>query len=63
MMDAGERAGVQMPFGCRMGICQSCVVDLVQGHVRDLRTGQEHDPGSRVQTCVTAASGDCVIDV
>ncbi|BBX60649.1 NADPH oxidoreductase [Mycobacterium marinum] len=63
VMDAGERAGVQMPFGCRMGICQSCVVDLVQGHVRDLRTGQEHDPGSRVQTCVTAASGDCVIDV
>ncbi|CAM4163167.1 Stearoyl-CoA 9-desaturase electron transfer partner [Mycobacterium basiliense] len=63
VMDAGEGAGVQMPFGCRMGICQSCVVDLVQGHVRDLRTGQEHDPGSRVQTCVSAASGDCVIDI
>ncbi|MGH3970619.1 MAG: ferredoxin reductase, partial [Mycobacterium sp.] len=39
LMDAGESAGVQMPFGCRMGICQSCVVDLVKGHVRDLRTG------------------------
>jgi ferredoxin-NADP reductase len=63
LMDAGEGAGVQMPFGCRMGICQSCVVDLVQGHVRDLRTGQEHDPGTRVQTCVSAASGDCVIDI
>ncbi len=46
LMDAGEGAGVQMPFGCRMGICQSCVVDLVQGHVRDLRTGQEHEPGN-----------------
>ncbi|MGB9224378.1 ferredoxin reductase [Mycobacterium sp.] len=63
LMDAGEGAGVQMPFGCRMGICQSCVVDLVQGHVRDLRTGQEHEPGTRVQTCVSAASGDCVIDI
>jgi stearoyl-CoA 9-desaturase NADPH oxidoreductase len=63
LMDAGEGAGVQMPFGCRMGICQSCVVDLVEGHVRDLRTGQEHDPGTRVQTCISAASGDCVIDI
>ena len=63
VMDAGEGAGVQMPFGCRMGICQSCVVELVEGHVRDLRTGREHEPGSRVQTCVSAASGDCIVDV
>jgi ferredoxin-NADP reductase len=63
LMDAGEQVGVQMPFGCRMGICQSCVVSLVDGHVRDLRTGAEHEPGSRVQTCISAASGDCVLDV
>lgn len=63
LMDAGEQAGIRMPFGCRMGICQSCVVGLVQGHVRDLRTGVEHEPGSRVQTCISAASGDCVLDV
>ncbi len=63
LMDAGEGAGVQMPFGCRMGICQSCVVSLVEGHVRDLRTGREHDPGTRVQTCVSAASGDCALDI
>ncbi|HTZ16336.1 MAG TPA: ferredoxin reductase [Mycobacterium sp.] len=63
LMDAGEQAGVQMPFGCRMGICQSCVVGLVEGHVRDLRTGVEHEPGTRVQTCISAASGDCTLDV
>jgi ferredoxin-NADP reductase len=63
LMDAGESVGVQMPFGCRMGICQSCVVGLVEGHVRDLRTGVEHEPGTRVQTCISAASGDCVLDV
>ncbi len=62
LMEAGEGAGVQMPFGCRMGICQSCVVGLLDGHVRDLRTGVEHEPGSRVQTCISAASGDCVLD-
>ncbi|MGH3562137.1 MAG: ferredoxin reductase [Mycobacterium sp.] len=63
LMEAGERAGVQMPFGCRMGICQSCVVDLVDGHVRDLRTGAEHEPGTRIQTCISAAAGDCVLDI
>jgi ferredoxin-NADP reductase len=63
LMDAGESTGVQMPFGCRMGICQSCVVGLVDGHVRDLRTGVVHEPGTRVQTCISAASGDCVLDV
>jgi len=63
LMDAGEQQGVQMPFGCRMGICQSCVVTLTEGHVRDLRTGLEREPGTRVQTCVSAASGDCTLDV
>jgi len=63
LMDAGEQAGVQMPFGCRMGICQSCVVDLLKGHVRDLRTGDEHEPGTRIQTCVSSASGDCTVAI
>ena len=49
LMDAGERAGVQMPFGCRMGICQSCVVELGRrprprpAHRRRTRTG---NPGT-----------------
>ncbi len=49
LMEAGEEVGIRMPFGCRMGICQSCVVGLVEGHVRDLRTGVEHErePGCR----------------
>jgi ferredoxin-NADP reductase len=63
LMDAGEGVGVQMPFGCRMGICQSCVVPLVDGRVHDLRTGVEHEPGTRIQTCISAASGDCVLDI
>jgi ferredoxin-NADP reductase len=63
LMDAGESVGVRMPFGCRMGICQSCVVELVDGHVRDLRSGVEREPGNRIQTCISAASGDCVLDV
>jgi len=63
LLEAGERAGVLPPFGCRMGICHTCVVNLVDGRVRDLRTGAEYEPGSRVQTCVTAPAGDCVVDI
>ena len=39
LLQAGEAVGVQMPFGCRMGICQTCVVPLTEGAVRDLRSG------------------------
>lgn len=63
VLEAGEQAGVRMPFGCRMGICHTCVVNLVDGRVVDLRNGNEHEPGSRVQICVTAPSGDCVVDI
>ncbi|NKY86042.1 ferredoxin reductase [Nocardia veterana] len=63
LLEAGEAAGVQMPFGCRMGICQTCVVTLTEGHVRDLRNGNEHQAGEKVQTCISAAAGDCTLDV
>lgn len=63
LLQAGESVGVQMPFGCRMGICQSCVVPLAAGAARDLRSGTESVEGQRVQTCISAAAGDCVIDL
>jgi ferredoxin-NADP reductase len=63
LLQAGEAAGVQMPFGCRMGICQSCVLPLIGGNVRDLRNGTEHTEGGRIQTCISAAAGDCVLDI
>ncbi|WP_454165209.1 ferredoxin reductase [Gordonia iterans] len=63
LLEAGEQAGVQMAYGCRMGICQTCVVMLDKGCVRDLRTGVEHVEGERIQTCVCAAAGDCTLDV
>ncbi|MFF3222830.1 ferredoxin reductase [Nocardia suismassiliense] len=63
LLEAGESVGVQMPFGCRMGICQTCVVTLNSGHVRDLRNGDEHREGDKVQTCISAAAGDCTLDV
>jgi stearoyl-CoA 9-desaturase NADPH oxidoreductase len=55
---AGESAGAQLPFGCRMGICHSCVGQLCSGHVRDLRTGRVHgQPGEMLRTCINAPEG------
>ena len=32
VLEAGEEAGIGMPFGCRMGICHTCTLTLVSGH-------------------------------
>ncbi len=64
LLDAGEAAGVLMPSGCRMGICHGCVVPLLAGRVRDLRTGEVHgDEGDLIQTCISAAAGPVELDL
>ena len=64
VLEAGEQAGVGMPYGCRMGICHTCTLTLVSGRVRDLRNGAEFDQtNEQVQTCGTAAVGDCTFDI
>ncbi|MFF4268634.1 ferredoxin reductase [Streptomyces sp. NPDC001536] len=58
LLETGEAAGVAMPYGCRRGICFGCLVPLVHGRVRDLRTGELHgEPGELIQTCVNGAAG------
>ena len=64
LLDAGEAAGVLMPSGCRMGICHGCVLPLLAGSVRDLRTGEVHgEAGDLVQTCISAAAGPVELDL
>lgn len=71
LLDAGERAGVLMPSGCRMGICFGCVVPLRAGAVRDLRSGEVTTAvpgelggdGVPIQTCISAAAGPCEVDL
>ncbi|MFF4550561.1 ferredoxin reductase [Streptomyces sp. NPDC001435] len=58
LLETGEAAGVAMPYGCRRGICFGCLVPLVHGRVRDLRTGELHgEPSELIQTCVNGAAG------
>jgi ferredoxin len=61
---AGEEAGGNLPYGCRMGICHTCVGRLCVGRLRDLRTGEVHgEEGQMVRTCVNAPEGHVEIDL
>src|SRR5689334_9034109 len=64
VLEAGEEAGIGMPYGCRMGICHTCTLTKISGRVRDLRNGDEYDqPNEQIQTCITAAVGECTLDI
>jgi ferredoxin-NADP reductase len=64
ILAAGQAAGATLPFGCRMGICHTCVGRLRAGQVRDLRTGRVHgQPGEMLQTCVNAPEGAVEMDL
>jgi ferredoxin-NADP reductase len=55
---AGEEAGLALPFGCREGICHTCVGTLCSGKIRDLRTGKvSGSEGETVRTCINAPEG------
>ncbi|MCW3012183.1 MAG: ferredoxin reductase [Solirubrobacterales bacterium] len=60
----GEEAGALLPYGCRMGICHTCVGKLRSGKVRDLRTGEVFsDEGQTIRTCVNAPEGPIEIEL
>ena len=55
---SGEEAGLELPFGCRQGICHTCIGKLCSGQVRDLRTGDVTDTqGEMIRTCINAPEG------
>ena len=64
MLVGGEESGANLPFGCRMGICHTCVGRLRSGQVRDLRSGEVHgEVGMTVRTCVNGPEGDVEIEL
>jgi ferredoxin-NADP reductase len=61
---AGEEAGLDLPYGCREGICHTCVGELRCGKVRDLRNGQVHgEEGEVIRTCINAPEGPVEIEL
>ncbi len=60
----GENAGANLTFGCRMGVCHTCVGRLRDGAVRDLRTDSvEQASGQMVRICISAPEGHVEIDL
>jgi len=60
----GEEAGLELPFGCREGICHTCVGTLRSGRIRDLRNGDVGgQEGQSVRTCINAPEGPIEIEL
>jgi ferredoxin-NADP reductase len=61
---AGEDEGLDLPYGCREGICHTCVGELCSGRVRDLRNGKVYgQEGEVIRTCISAPEGPVEIDL
>jgi stearoyl-CoA 9-desaturase NADPH oxidoreductase len=61
---AGEDAGLDLPYGCREGICHTCVGELRSGRVRDLRRGEVYgNDGEMIRTCISAPEGAVEIEL
>ena len=61
---AGEEAGLDLAYGCREGICHTCVGELRAGRVRDLRNGKVYgEEGEVIRTCISAPEGPIEIEL
>ena len=61
---AGEEQGLDLPYGCREGICHTCVATLKTGQIRDLRTGKVTGAeGETIRTCINAPEGNIEIEL
>ncbi|MCV6973781.1 ferredoxin reductase [Mycobacterium bourgelatii] len=64
ILEAGEKAGLELNFGCRIGICHTCVGTLKSGKLRDLRSGEISEPTEQdVRICINSAEGDVELEL
>ncbi len=64
LLEQAEARGLAPEYGCRMGICFSCVSRKTEGTVRNVLTGEESSlPEEDIRICVSAPVGDCVVDL
>lgn len=64
ILEAGEDAGLSLKFGCRMGICHTCVGRLAEGTVRDLRSGRVGgEVGDMIRICISCPEGHVEVDL
>jgi CDP-4-dehydro-6-deoxyglucose reductase len=66
ILDAAERQGVALPYGCRNGMCGSCAGTLVSGSVsypEEAADVAEGRPEDQCLTCKATPSSDLVLRI
>ncbi|MES1947577.1 flavodoxin reductase-like protein [Salinisphaera sp. C84B14] len=64
LLEVAENAGLNPPYGCRMGICHSCKCRVSEGTVRDLRNNEVREiRDTDIQICIHAAAGDVALEI
>lgn len=64
LLETAEAAGLKPAYGCRMGICKTCVCTKVSGITRDRLTGQvDQEPNSRIRICTSEPLGPVTLDL
>lgn len=64
LLASAEAAGLKPAFGCRMGICNTCVCTKVSGAVRNQLTGEINDQNNvQIKLCVSEAVSPVEIDL
>jgi ferredoxin len=63
LLNQGENAGLNLAYGCRMGICHSCTKVKTAGQVRDAVSGQcSAEENEEIRLCVSVPVGDVEIN-
>jgi ferredoxin-NADP reductase len=64
LLEQAEAAGLTPEFGCRMGICFTCVAKKPEGTVRNVLTGEESSlPDEEIRICVSTPVGSCAVEL
>jgi len=66
LLDCLERAGIEVPFGCRAGSCGTCEVGVLAGKIihRDtILSAVERAEGKMMMVCVSRGQGNLTLDL
>jgi stearoyl-CoA 9-desaturase NADPH oxidoreductase len=64
LLEQAEAAGLSPEFGCRMGICFSCVSRKTSGSVTNVLTGETSSlPDEDIRICVSRPDDTCTLDL